>query len=219
MVTFLLVLSVPVTLAMAGFCAGVETGFLSLSRGRVTHLAREGSRAARRLAVALADLPRTMTTLLIGNNLAAVAYSSVSAALCQRLFPGSAAAQTAWSVVAAFTMLYVSEFLPKLFCSARPLRRMLSLAGAWRIFAVVMGPFGGAVARLAGFFMRRGAPREKVTTGDLLRILEDRKDGVRLTDFESALISRILVLRKKGQAVTAEALLRALDDDDSERSA
>ena len=36
---------------------------------------------------------------------------------------------------------------------------------------------------------------------------------VRLTDFESALIARILVLRTKGRPVTAEALLSALDEE------
>ena len=54
----------------------------------------------------------------------------------------------------------------------------------------------------------------KVTPDDLLGLLRDRKNGVRLTDFESALIARILVLRKKGEAVTAEGLLKALDETD-----
>ena len=54
----------------------------------------------------------------------------------------------------------------------------------------------------------------KVTSGDLLRILQDRKDGVRLTDFESALISRILVLRRKGEFVTVDSLLRAIDEEE-----
>ena len=36
-------------LVLAAFCAGAETGFLSLNRGRVLHMARAGSRKARRL--------------------------------------------------------------------------------------------------------------------------------------------------------------------------
>ena len=39
------------------------------------------------------------------------------------------------------------------------------------------------------------------------------KDGVRLTDFESALISRILVMRRRGEFMTVEGLLHALDDE------
>ena len=70
MTVLLLVLSSVLTLAWAGFCAGAETGFLSVSRERVLHLAREGGRKALLVQAALADMARTMTTLLIGNNLA-----------------------------------------------------------------------------------------------------------------------------------------------------
>ena len=48
------------------------------------------------------------------------------------------------------------------------------------------------------------------TSADLLRILQDRKDGVCLTDFESALITRIFVLRAKGRPITRESVLAAL---------
>ncbi len=213
MIVFLLAVVFIAALALAAFCAGTETGLLSLSRGRITHMAREGSAAAKILAAALADLPRTVTSLLIGNNLAAVIYSSASAALAERLFPSSAAARFAWSAAAAITVLYLSEFLPKLFCAARPLRRMLSIAPAFRAFSLVFSPLGSAVTNVVNLFLPRRAPqRERLTTGDLLTILKDRKDGVRLTDFESALISRILVLRRKNAPVTPEALLAAIDE-------
>ena len=50
----------------------------------------------------------------------------------------------------------------------------------------------------------------------LLKILEDRRDGVRLSDFESALIGRLMVLRSRGEFVTPDALLAALDHDPEE---
>jgi hypothetical protein len=43
-----------------------------------------------------------------------------------------------------------------------------------------------------------------------LDILQDRKDGVRLSEIECALISRIMVLRAKGAKVTPESLLEAI---------
>lgn len=210
---FLLAVLMLAALALAGFCAGAETGFLSLNRGRITHLSREGSKAAQLIARALADMPRTLTSLLVGNNLAAVAYSSASAALAARLFDSSRIGQGVWSCAAALVMLYAGEFLPKLFCAMRPLSRMLTLAKIWRLFSYVIAPLGGAATAAVTFFLKRPAAKERVTTSELLRILEDRKDGVRLTDFESALISRILVLRKKGRPVTAEEILKALDEE------
>ena len=116
--------------------------------------------------------------------------------------------------MAALAILYAGEFLPKLFCAARPLHRMLPLSGVWSAFELVFGPVGSFASHLVGLFLKSPVTKEKLTAGDLLRILEDRKDGVKLTDFESALISRILVLRKKGRAITSEELLRALDDEE-----
>jgi hypothetical protein len=52
----------------------------------------------------------------------------------------------------------------------------------------------------------------KLTAADLINILEDRKDGVCLSDLESALIGRIIVLRVKRQEITTESILAALRD-------
>lgn len=211
-VSFLLAFAMIVSLAVAAFCAGSETGFFSLRKGRVIHLARAGSVAAKTLECAVRNMPETVTALLVGNNLANVVFSSASAALSARIFPESAWARSLWSVIAAFIVLYLSEFLPKLFAAARPLRRMLLVASVYRVFAIVMSPLTRIAMLVTGLIAPSATVREKVTTNDLLRILQDRKDGVKLTDLESALISRLLVMRRKGEFITVDNLLRALDD-------
>lgn len=212
MTVLLLVLSSVLTLAWAGFCAGAETGFLSVSRERVLHLAREGGRKALLVQAALADMARTMTTLLIGNNLANVIYSSSTAALSSILFERSAAASAIWSFLAAFTILYVSEFMPKLLCAARPLRRILLLAPTYRVMALALRPLTWVAMKFTDLFVPRKEAKYKLTMADLVRIVQDRKDGVCLSDFESALISRLIVLRAKRKPITAEAILSALRD-------
>ena len=213
MVTFLLIVATVVALASSAFCAGPETAFLSASRGRITHLARAGSVAATRVQAALREMNVTLTTLLIGNNLSNVAFSSAAAALGTRLFAHSPAGHAGWTVASAFTVLYLSEFLPKLFCSTRPLTRSLALAAPFRVFTLVLSPLTRLAMAITGLFIPKGETKERVTSKDLLRILQDRKDGVRLTDFESALISRILVMRRKGEFMTVEGILRALDEE------
>ena len=200
-------------LLAAAFCAGAETAFMSVNRGRVLHLSREGSATAKIVDGALNAMNRTLTTLLIGNNLAHVVFSSAAAALGARLCEGSAWGHAAWTVGSAFTVLYLSEFLPKLFCSTRPLRRSLRLAPFFRVFSALLAPLTSVAMAVTSLFVPKGETKVKVTANDLLRILQDRKDGVRLTDFESALISRILVMRRRGEFMTVEALLRALDDE------
>ena len=209
--TVLLVIAILASLAVAAFCAGAETGFLSVSRGRILHMAREGGARARIVQSALADMGRTTTTLLVGNNLAGVSYSSASAALATLALPGSPAGQSVWSAVAAVVVLFAGEFLPKLLCSARPLRRTLQLAPAWSVFSRIFAPVAAVVQRVVSGLLPRREPKARVTPETVLKILADRKDGVRLSDFESALVGRIMVLRSKGEFITPDTLLTALD--------
>ena len=211
MTALLLIIVTLLSLAAAAFCAGAETGFLSVSRERILHLAREGGKKARIVQAALSDMSRTTTTLLIGNNLASVAYSTASAALIADTCQDSAW-RSLWSFLAAFTVLYVSEFLPKLLAAARPLRRSLMLAPTYRVMTLVLKPLIDLAMKFTDLFLRGGRDEKyKLTSRDLLRILQDRKDGVCLSDFESALISRLIVLRIRKQPITAKAILSALN--------
>ncbi len=210
MIEILLFLAAMAALAGAAFCAGAETGFLSVSRERVLHLSREGGVKAAKVQKALADMARTTTTLLIGNNLASVGYSSAFAALSARISGSSATASAILGFAGAFMLLYCAEFMPKLLFAARPLRRILAVAGAYEVLAAALKPAVSLAMRFTDLFMPRREQKYKLTSADLLRILQDRKDGVCLTDFESALITRIFVLRAKGSPITREAILDAL---------
>ena len=212
MTTFLLGLVAVGALACAAFCAGAETGFLSVRRGRVLHMAREGGARAKIVFAAIFDLGRTTTALLVGNNLASVTYSAATAALTARLFGSSRILSAIASFVVALILLMLGEFLPKLFCSARPLRRMLGLAPYWKVFAKVFVPVGAAVQMLVEQLLPKREQKFKLTPEAVLKILEDRKDGVKLSDFESVLIRRIMQLRARGEFVVPETLLPALDD-------
>ena len=213
MTVALLVLVLLLSLTVAAFCAGAETGFLSVRRERILHLAREGGRLAQIVQKAISDMGRTTTALLVGNNLANVSYSSAASALSVLAFPGTAWAQAACGFAAAFLMLVVGEFLPKLLCSARPLRRTLWLAPSWRVFAKVFVPVGSAVMAMIGKLLPKVSARSKMTPETVLKILEDRRDGVKLSDFESALIGRIMLLRSRNEFVVPDSVLSVLDEE------
>jgi len=210
-VLFLIIVTIG-ALALAAFCAGAETGFLSIRRGRLIHLVRAGGRRAAILHTAYQNLGQTTTALLVGNNLASVTYSSASAALSSVLFADAPAARSVWGVCAAFAILYLGEFAPKLLCASRPLRRMLALAPFWKAFSPVFVPVGAVILQLIGRFIPKREGGIRVTPDIVLKILADRKDGVKLSNLEGVLIGRILELRSKGSLVTPDSLLPVLDD-------
>ncbi len=210
MTVFLLLIAALSMLVLSSLCSGAETAFLSVSRERILHLSRSGGRKAKSLQKIIADMPRALTTILIGNNLAAVAYSSSSAALALEVFGPSSVGNMIWTAASALLVLYASEFMPKMLCSARPLRWCLRLARPYRALAFVLHPLVAATVWLTDLFVPRKDQKYRLTGNDLMRILRDRKDGVVLSDFESALIGRIISCRVSKKPVTAESLLSAV---------
>ena len=214
MTAILLFFAAVSALLLAAFCAGAETGFLSVSRERILHLSRAGGRKAKIVQSALSDMSRTLTTLLVWTNLAGVAFSSASAALSIEMLGGSRVGCAVWSFGSALLVLYVSEFLPKMLCAARPLHFCLRMARQYRALAAILRPVATLLVAVTNLFVPRREQKYAVTAKDLMRILRDRKDGVCISDFESALIGRIISCRAKGKFVTTEELVAAVRDSD-----
>lgn len=194
------------SVAVAAFCAGVETGFLSVSRVRLLSLVRQSAPRAKRLARILGDMSRVLTTLLVGNNLASVLFSTAVAALGARLFADLPLAHSAWSLTAAVLMLFLGEYLPKLIFASRPLRRSLWASGPYRILARVLALPVAAFSAFVRVVFRVRQPRSLrlgVSRDGLRMLVADRHDATRLTQFERRLIDRVLML----QATFAKDLL------------
>ena len=211
----LLLLLLLAAVCAAGFCAGTETGFLSVSRVRLLSLVRQGSKRARQLAKALRNMSRVVTTLLVGNNVAAVTVSTVSAVLSLRMFAASPLLQTAWALFVAAFMLFVGEYLPKLLFASRPLRRSLWASGPYRALAVALALPVAAFSAFVRVVFRVRQPRSLrlgVSRDGLRMLVADRHDATRLTQFERRLIDRVLML----QATFAKDLLHPATEKDLE---
>ena len=201
-----------VMICLSAYFSASEIAFNSANKMRLRRAAEGGSKTAA-IAHRIAEkFTVSLSAILIGNNLANVSYSAATAALSVYLFSQNEIASVLWSFFAAFVVLYTSEFMPKLLCSARPLRRILLLSGPFRLVSLVLSPVTFIAIKFTDFFVPPKKNKERLTAGDLMRILEDRKDGVCISDVESALIGRIVVLRAKGKKITPDALLDALRD-------
>ena len=202
----LLLLLLFAAVGAAGFCAGAETGFLSVSRVRLLSLVRQGSARARQLAEALRNMSRVVTTLLVGNNVAAVTVSTVSAALALRLFAGSCLLQAGWTLFVAAVTLFVGEYLPKLLFATRPLRRSLAAMRIYRPLEIVLAPLVGvfaAITRVVFKVRPMKGGRLGMSRAGLRTLVSDKDGSTRLTPFERTLIVRVLDL----QALSAADLM------------
>lgn len=202
----LLLLLLLAAVCAAGFCAGVETGFLSVSRVRLLSLVRQRSKQARQLARVLRDMSRVVTTLLVGNNIAAVTVSTVSAVLALRMFATSPLLQAAWTLFVAALMLFGGEYLPKLLFATRPLRRSLAAMRFYGALEFGLAPLVGVftvVTRVVFQVRPAKAGHLGMSRAGLRTLIADKEGSTRLTPFERTLIARVLDL----QALSAADLM------------
>ena len=201
------------SVAAAAYCAGVERGARSVSRVRRLSLVRQSAPRAKRLARILGDMSRVLTTLLVGNNLAAVLFSTASASLGAQMFANMPLAHSAWSLAAAVLMLFLGEYLPKLIFASRPLRRSLWASGPYRMLALALALPVAAFSAFVRVAFRVRQPRSLrlgVSRDGLRMLVADRHDATRLTQFERRLIDRVLML----QATFAKDLMHAATEKD-----
>lgn len=188
------------------FFAGIETGALSATHIRLLHRVKIGSKAARLLSQYLSDMPRFLTTTLVGSNLMTVMLSTISAGLAQRALPGMHVAQGLWGVLMAVMVLLFAEYLPKLFFTTRPLRRTIRVIRFFYFAEKVLLPITEMVMLLTRWLVPQSIVpgRSFLVTRDLIQsVVSDPKDGTQLTAFERLMINRVLTLQSR----TAEQLM------------
>ena len=158
-------------------------------------------------------MSRVLTTLLVGNNLAAVLFSTASASVGAHLFASMPLTHSAWSLGSAVLMLFLGEYLPKLIFASRPLRRSLWASGPYRALAVALALPVTAFSAFVRVVFRVHQPRSLrlgVSRDGLRMLVADRHDATRLTQFERRLIDRVLML----QATFAKDLLHPATEKD-----
>jgi len=185
--------------ALSAFFSGMEIGALSVRRARLLHYVRDGIKAAERLESYLLHSQKFIGTILVGNNLANVILSTLSAALGQQLFAGSSSRQSVWAVFMAVMVLIFCEYIPKLFFESRPLRRTLPLVSMFSIFDTLLSP----VTRLILFITQWVIPSKRHKSGNkflitreyLHDVVGNKENGSNITAIERLMIKRVLVLQ------------------------
>ena len=182
------------------FFAGIETGVISMSRLRLLHRARLGSRNAKLLSGYLRDPDRLLGTTLVGCNLMSVAISTLATDM-GRAYGGSGI-----GAAAAFTtlvLLLFGEFLPKSWFGSRPLERCVPAAPLLRFCELVFMPFSKLLMLATSWTKGAGkaAPKEAFITRENLRWLaQDSEAGGQISPLENLMIGRVLSLQMKTAA-------------------
>jgi putative hemolysin len=177
-----LLLSLYVLCALASaFFSGAETALTSVSDAAVLRMKEEGRAGAAAVERLRADLPRTLGTILVGNNAINTAAGTIGAAVAIGRF-GERWGVLVAAVVTTILLLIVAEVTPKTLAAWRPVAVSSALAGPVEVFVRLFGPLTSFLARIARALLRPlGAGRQKtpeLTEADVRSVIElSRRQG------------------------------------------
>ena len=193
----LLVIVLPLCLATAALCAGMEAGIFTLGRWRIAQQMRAGQRSAARLYRYLQNTENFLWTILVGNTLALFfGMWIIAVALIQR-FPAQPFLYWASFLGAAFVFYALCDLLPKMIFRKYPNRLCLLMSAPFGILHVLLFPIVALVESLANLLLRWTGGQvfqgHVFSSRNELRLLmEDTSES--LTSEERGMIARVFDL-------------------------
>ena len=184
-------------LMCSAYFACAETAYTAVSKVRLKTLADKGNKRAQKALWICDRFDKTLTTILVGNNVFHAACASLSAMLVLRQFGESFVA--AGTVVTTVTVYLFAEMLPKSLAKARSEEISLLFAGSMAILVKVLTPvtaiFSGISAVLSRFFVDDG--NGTVTEEDLISIIDTLEDEGVLEPEQMELVNSAMEFRDK----------------------
>ena len=187
-------------LLCSGYCAGAETAFTAVSKVRLRTMADKGNKRAKKALWVCERFDKTLTTILIGNNVFHAACASLSALLVMRQFDQE---YVVYGTLITTLIVYMfAEMLPKSLAKARAEEIALLFAGSMVFFVKLLTPvsalFSGISSVLSRFFA--SGDSKTVTEEDLINIIETIEDEGVLEPEQQELLNSAMEFREKKAA-------------------
>ena len=178
---------------VSSFCSCAETAFSCASTIRLKRWADEGNKKAKRALKIAEDFDKTLTAILILNNIVNLGCSALATVLCIELFGdyGAAVATGATTLL----VLTFGEIIPKCFGKEKADRIAVAFALPLKIIIIILIPFIHLfiyVKRFALFVFRIKSDESVVTEDELKYIVESIEEQGVLEQQESEMVRSVL---------------------------
>lgn len=184
-------------LLCSAYFACCETAYTGVSKVRLRTLADKGNRRASKALWICDRFDKTLTTILIGNNIFHAACASLSALLVLRQFSEE---YVIYGTIITTVIVYLfAEMLPKSLAKARSEEIALFFAPSMQLFVRLLTPissiFSGISTLLSRFLDSEDSGT--VTEEDLQTIIETIEDEGVLSPEKQALVNSAMEFRAK----------------------
>ena len=207
-----------ILIALSAFFSASETAYTTVNKIRLQNYVDPGSKKAKTALFIAENYDRTLTTILIGNNIVNIGASSIATLLFVKLFgPSGAAISTA---VMTILILIFGEVLPKSFAKESSEKFALAFSRPLRILMTVFWPVVFLFIQLKKVAKHISPIKEEetptVTEQELKFIVESIEDEGVLEKQESELVQHALEFDEKTvqEVLTPRVDMTTLDIED-----
>ena len=178
-----------------GFFTSSETAYISLSKIKLRRMKEEGKKQARLVAKLYENMPRLLTTVLIGTNFLNALISALATALVVKLWGGGGVGLP--TLLTAFVITTFGQIIPKTIAGRFPEKRCLSssvpLFALEKLFFPVVFLFERLSHSAVWLVEKIIKPREHLITEEELKTLIDlgEKEGT-IEKNESRMLNKII---------------------------
>lgn len=167
-------------LLLSGYFAGSEIALASVNKMRLLNRAEDGDKKAKRVLYILDNFDKALTTILIGNNIAHIAFATLATLFTYTLFDGvkelPSYAVTLCTVVSTVIVFFLGEMIPKSFAKACNESFAYFIAGSLIILMKLMTPISfvfSLISKLVSApFKKKASDTPTVTEDELYEIIE-----------------------------------------------
>ncbi len=182
-----------VLVLMSAFFSAAETAYTGANKIRLRSRAENGSKNAARALKIIEGYDKTLTTILIGNNIVNILTSSLATVMFIQLFGNSGTLVS--TVVVTVVVLIFGEILPKTIAKIHAEDFACRISGVMRFLTVVLTPLSAVFILLQKGVSRifRGKSEEvSMTEQELMQIIDEIEDEGVLEEQESELVRSAL---------------------------
>lgn len=195
MLDTVLIILLIMCVCLSAFFSGSENALSESNKLRIKKEAEEGNKASKAAHSLIENYSKSISTILIGNNLVNIFASSITTVLALRLFPDIPDAVTYATIIITVVILICGEIVPKILATERANEFAKVIAFPLKIFQFAVSPLVWAITKLINKTEHMWTPEEvedSVTDEELVDIVESiEEEGVIDEDKSELIISAI----------------------------
>lgn len=170
------IILIMILVAMSAFFSGSETSITSLSTIKLRQLVESEVKNSRKLEFLVDNSTRTISAILIGNNIVNILGSSIATVIFVNKFGNNGVAIS--TVVMTLLILTFGEIIPKNLAKTNSAKMALAVAPFIYLIVKILTPFT-ALFGVISKSVTNGEAEEKMTEDDLITILNvSHEEGI-----------------------------------------